>query len=65
MRIVAVLLMIWVVIGVLAAVQRGYFSDSKTNCSEFGDTALTVVSGPLNYTGVNPKVKCRAPKPSR
>ena len=65
MKIGAVLLLIWLVIGVLAAVQRGYFGDSKTNCNEFGDTALTVVAGPLNYMGVNPKVKCRTPQPSK
>jgi len=26
--------------------------------------AVTVVAGPLNYLGVNPKVKCRFPQPS-
>ncbi len=25
---------------------------------------VTVVAGPLNYLGVNPKVNCRLPQPS-
>ena len=31
-----------------------------------GDTALTIVAGPLNYVGANPKVNCRidTPQPS-
>jgi hypothetical protein len=35
---------------VIAAVQRGYFSGSGSNCA-----------GPLNYIGVNPKIKCSVP----
>jgi hypothetical protein len=26
---------------------------------------VTVAAGPLNYAGVNPKVKCQLPQPSR
>jgi hypothetical protein len=25
---------------------------------------VTVLAGPLNYVGVNPKVACKAPQPS-
>ena len=57
-RLIGILLVVWLVIGGLAAFQRGYFEDTRTNCSEAGDIALTVVAGPLNYFGVNPKVKC-------
>lgn len=64
MKIGAILVVVWLVIGVIAAFQRDYFGDAKTNCAEFSDTALTIVAGPLNYVGVNPKVKCRIPKPS-
>ena len=63
-RIGAVVLVIWLVIGVVATVQRGYFSGSDANCAEIGTTALTVVAGPLNYVGVNPKIKCETPVPS-
>ena len=57
-RLIGILLVIWLVIGAFAAFQRGYFDDTRTNCSEASDIALNVVAGPLNYTGVNPKVKC-------
>lgn len=67
-RLVSLLLVIWLVIGVVAAVQRDYFSDAKTNCAESSNIALTIVAGPLNYFGVNPKVKCKdvdVPEPSK
>ncbi len=67
MKIGAIILVVWLVIGVVAAVQRDYFGggDRKTDCAEFSDTALTIISGPLNYMGVNPKVKCTIPEPSK
>jgi hypothetical protein len=49
-RLLGVIVVIWLVIGVLAAFQRGYFGDADdVSCKEFGDTALTIVAGPLNY----------------
>ena len=65
MRKGAVVLVIWLVIGVVAAAQRDYFSGSDTNCAKVGTTALTIVAGPLNYVGVNPKIKCNTPQPSK
>ncbi len=66
MRIGTVIVVVWLVIGAFAAAQRGYFSSSDTNCAKASTIALTVVAGPLNYVGVNPKVKdCRAPQPSK
>ncbi len=65
MRIGTVVVVIWLLIGVLAAGQRGYFSGSPSNCARAGNTAVTIVAGPLNYVGVNPKVKCQVPQPSR
>jgi hypothetical protein len=64
MRIGSVLVVVWLVIGVLAANQRHYFSGSTTNCAKAGTIAATIVAGPLNYLGANPKVKCRLPQPS-
>ena len=64
MRPAAALLVIWLVIGALAAGQRHYFSSSDTNCAKAGTTALTIVAGPLNYVGANPKVKCTTQQPS-
>lgn len=63
--VIGIILVVWLVIGALAAYQRGYFGDDrKVSCKTAGDTALTVVAGPLNYFGVNPKVNCRVPQPS-
>jgi hypothetical protein len=64
MRIGSVLVLIWLLIGVLAAGQRHYLSGSSTNCAKAGTIAATIVAGPLNYLGANPKVKCRLPQPS-
>ncbi len=60
------IVIVWLVIGAFAAFQRGYFGDDRdVTCKTGGDTALTVVAGPLNYLGVNPKVKCNVPEPSK
>lgn len=60
-----VIVLAWLLIGVLAAWQRGYLQTSETSCATAGTVALTVVVGPLNYAGVNPKVAdCRLPEPS-
>ncbi len=60
------IVVIWLIIGVIAAAQRGYFGDDRdVNCKTTSDTVLTVIAGPLNYLGVNPKVKCNVPEPSK
>jgi hypothetical protein len=64
MRIGSLVLVIWLLIGVLAAFQRDYFKDSTDTCNEVSDTVLTIVAGPLNYVGVDPDVECEAPEPS-
>jgi hypothetical protein len=64
---IGLIVLVWLAIGVLAAFQRGYFGDDRdVNCKSTGDTALTIVAGPLNYFGVNPKVDCKVdvPQPS-
>jgi len=64
--IIGVLVVVWLLIGALAAFQRGYFGDDKNvQCKDVGDTVLTIVAGPLNYFGVNPKIKCALPQPSK
>jgi hypothetical protein len=64
-RIGAVLLALWLIIGLVAATQRGYFNTYKVSCAKAGNTLVTIVAGPLNYIGVNPKVVCHVPQPSR
>ena len=62
---VSTVAVIWLLIGVLAAWQRDYFQGGETSCGTAGRIALTVIAGPLNYAGVNPKVvECRLPQPS-
>lgn len=64
--IIGLLVVVWLVIGVAAAAQRGYFGDDRdVSCKTFSDTSLTVLAGPLNYVGVNPKVNCKTPQPSK
>ncbi len=66
MRLVSLLVLIWLVVGAIAAGQRGYYSSADTNCATIGTIAVTIVAGPLNYFGVNPKVEnCDLPQPSR
>ena len=62
----AVLLLVWLIIGAIAAGQRGYFTGSAdTSCASAATIAVTIVAGPLNYVGVNPKVDCQLPQPSK
>ncbi len=64
-RIAGLLVLIWLVIGAVAAGQRGYYTDAAQTCAGAGTIAVTVVAGPLNYFGVNPKVaNCNVPQPS-
>jgi hypothetical protein len=63
--ILGAIVLIWLIIGVLAAYQRDYFKTGAQSCASAGTIALTVVTGPLNYFGVNPKViNCNLPQPS-
>lgn len=56
--IIGVIVLVWLLIGVVAAFQRDYFKSGDANCATTARVALTVVAGPLNYAGVNPKVDC-------
>jgi membrane protein YdbS with pleckstrin-like domain len=60
-----VIIILWLLIGAIAAGQRGYFSNANDNCAKASTTAVTIVAGPLNYIGVNPKVNCKVPQPSQ
>lgn len=66
MRIGTLVVVVWLLIGALAAWQRGYFASNNDSCAHVGTVVVTVVAGPLNYAGVNPKVhNCRVPQPSK
>jgi hypothetical protein len=66
MRIGSLLVIVWLLIGALAAGQRHYFQGNNDSCAKAGTVALTVIAGPLNYLGVNPKVHdCKVPQPSK
>ncbi|WP_454197567.1 hypothetical protein [Nocardia sp. Marseille-Q1738] len=61
----SLLILAWLIIGVIAAGQRDYFDSGPINCAGFGTITLTVVAGPLNYLGLNPKITdCNVPQPS-
>ena len=64
-RIPSVILIIWLAIGAVAAGQRHYYRGSATNCAKDSTIAVTILAGPLNYVGANPKVHCHLPKPSK
>lgn len=64
MRVCTFVLVVWLVIGGIAAGQRGYFKGSQRTCAHAGTVLATFVSGPLNYMGVNPKVHCKLAQPS-
>jgi hypothetical protein len=63
MKVAPVVLAIWLIIGAVAGGQRHYYNGSAESCAKAGTIAVTILAGPLNYVGVNPKIKC--PQPSR
>ena len=63
MHIGSVLLVIWLVIGGIAAGQRGDYTGS-IGCSSASTIAATIIAGPLNYAGVNPNINCTVQHPS-
>jgi hypothetical protein len=64
MRVGGLIVLIWLIIGAIAAGQRGYYRSPADNCGNAGTIIVTIVAGPLNYVGVNPKVSCHLPSPS-
>jgi ABC-type dipeptide/oligopeptide/nickel transport system permease subunit len=66
---ISIAIAVWLLIGAFAAFQRGYFGGHQdVSCRQVSDTVLTIVAGPLNYFGANPKVDCakvNPPQPSK
>jgi hypothetical protein len=63
MHIGSAILVIWLVIGGFAAGQRGDYK-GPVNCGRAATAAMTILAGPLNYTGVNLHINCTVPHPS-
>ena len=63
MRVLGILLAIWLIIGAIAGGQRHYYS-GDASCAKAGTIAVTILAGPLNYVGANPKISCHV-QPSR
>ena len=58
MRVVWLLLFVWLLIGALAAGQRHYYAASSASCAGAGTIVMTILFGPVNYFGANPKLTC-------
>jgi len=58
MRVAWIVISVWLLIGGLAAGQRHYYSSSSVDCSGAGTIVVTIVFGPFNYLGANPKLSC-------
>jgi hypothetical protein len=58
-NLIFILVIVWFVLGCSVANDRGYFdSNSNRTCTFVGSGLLTVVAGPINYTGVHPRAAC-------
>jgi hypothetical protein len=60
-RIGSIILAVWLIIGTIAGAQRHYYDSSSLNCAKAGTIVVTILAGPLNYIGVNPKISCPTP----
>jgi hypothetical protein len=58
MRIASLLILVWLLIGAVAAGQRHYYTTSSADCAGAGTIAVTLLFGPVNYFGGNPKLTC-------
>lgn len=66
MRLGSGIVLLWLLVGALAGYQRHYFDQHNNSCAKAGTVVVTVLAGPLNYLGANPKVKtCNVPQPSK
>ena len=64
MRFIGLLVIVWL-IGARSQPASAGFHPRDANCASAGTIAVTVIAGPLNYFGANPKVtNCHVPQPS-
>jgi hypothetical protein len=50
MKVTTVIILLWLIIGLIAAGQRHYYSHGPKDCSQAGTLLVTIIAGPLNYT---------------
>lgn len=65
MKLGTLVVIVWLLIGAIAAGQRGDFDTLPLSCNGVSDITITIAAGALNYLGVDPKVHCHAPVPSK
>ena len=59
-------LVVWLILGAIAAGQRHEYTHPPKDCNQVATAAVTILAGPLNYIGVDPKIDCgHLPKPSK
>jgi hypothetical protein len=58
-------LIVWLIIGAIAAGQRHEYTSQPRNCNQAATAAVTILAGPLNYLGADPKISCHLPQPSK
>jgi hypothetical protein len=64
--IIGAVVTVWLIVGLVATAQRGYYGNDRTvNCGTGATIAVTVLAGPVNYLGAEPRLSCKAPHPSR
>ena len=62
----SLVLILWLVVGAVAAGQRHDYTRPPANCNQVATIGVTILAGPLNYLGVNPEISCRhLPQPSK
>jgi hypothetical protein len=61
----SLILVVWLILGAIAAGQRHDYTHPPKNCNQTATIAVTILAGPLNYVGVDPKVSCHLPPPSK
>jgi membrane protein YdbS with pleckstrin-like domain len=65
MRIAGLLVVVWLVVGAIAAGQRGYFTHASQTCASAGTIAVTVIAGTAyllkwTYAGQRGYCRCRS-----
>ena len=62
----SLVLIVWLIIGAVAAGQRSEYTSPPKNCGQAATIGVTILAGPLNYVGLDPKINCHhLPQPSK